>query len=166
MSAAQQVLVALGSSFAVMAVGLAISRAEVLTEPARKGLAKLYASLVFPMMVFKGVAAIDMGAIDKHALGREVQAAFTRKLWRDVAASDPTLRHLAGGAAVGGLRRRLAKAQGSPAWTARWSSARNAIVGCIWPVQRRADASPPLASSSSTPTATRPSPHPRPPRRR
>ena len=64
MSAAQQVLVALGSSFAVMAVGLAISRAEVLTEPARKGLAKLYASLVFPMMVFKGVAAIDMGAID------------------------------------------------------------------------------------------------------
>ena len=56
------------TSFGTMLIGLAVARAELLPEPARKGVSLLYAKLVFPMMVFRGVAEINLaGAHTRHA---------------------------------------------------------------------------------------------------
>jgi hypothetical protein len=56
------------TSFGTMLIGLAVARAEFLPEPARKGVSLLYAKLVFPMMVFRGVAEINLGgAQTRHA---------------------------------------------------------------------------------------------------
>jgi len=49
------------TSFGTMLIGLAVARAELLPEPARKGVSLLYAKLVFPIMVFRGVAEINLG---------------------------------------------------------------------------------------------------------
>ncbi|CAK0892712.1 unnamed protein product, partial [Prorocentrum cordatum] len=75
---------------------------------------------------------LDLGEIDKHMIHREVQAAFIRKLWRGAASHDPLLGHLKGGAAINSLRKRLARRCADHALASRWSSARNAIVGCLW----------------------------------
>ena len=58
------VSVALGSSFGIMAIGLYIARTGWLSPDARKSLSMLYAKLVFPFMVFRGVAAINLLALD------------------------------------------------------------------------------------------------------
>jgi len=63
-SATAAVLTSLASSFGVMLIGLYASRSGWLSEAQRKGIAALYAQLVFPMMVFKGVSAIDVTTID------------------------------------------------------------------------------------------------------
>ncbi|CAK0790610.1 unnamed protein product, partial [Prorocentrum cordatum] len=60
----------------------------------------------------------------RHTFQREVQAAFIRKHWKDVASHDPLRGHLEGGAAINGLRRRLAKQLADRALASRWSSAR------------------------------------------
>ena len=62
MSAA--VITSLASSFGVMLIGLYVSKTGWLSDPQRKGVALLYSSVVFPTMVFKGVAAIDVRSID------------------------------------------------------------------------------------------------------
>ena len=49
------------TSFGTMLIGLAVARAELLPEPARKGVSLLYAKLVFPVMVFRGVADVKLG---------------------------------------------------------------------------------------------------------
>jgi predicted permease len=53
-----------GASFGVMLIGFFAVRSDWLAEPVRKGLARMYVQLVFPTVVFKGVAAIDMGSVD------------------------------------------------------------------------------------------------------
>ncbi|CAK0821905.1 unnamed protein product, partial [Prorocentrum cordatum] len=67
---------------------------------------------------------LDLRETDRHAFQREVQAAFIRKHWRDVASHDPLRGHLEGGAAINGLRRRLAKQLADHALASRWPSAR------------------------------------------
>lgn len=62
--AARAVLTSVASSFGVMSIGLYASRSGWLDTAQRKGIAMLYAQLVFPMMVFKGVAAITPSQID------------------------------------------------------------------------------------------------------
>ena len=48
-----------------MLIGLVVARSgALLSEPARRGVAALYAHLVFPTMVFRGVAAIKLEQID------------------------------------------------------------------------------------------------------
>ncbi len=50
-----------------MLIGLAVARSgALLSEPARRGVAALYAHLVFPTMVFRGVAAIKLEQIDPN----------------------------------------------------------------------------------------------------
>lgn len=56
------------SSFGCMAIGVLVCRAGILSDDARKGVATLYAKLVFPTMVFMGVADIDVAAIDRSLL--------------------------------------------------------------------------------------------------
>lgn len=60
----EQVLITAATCFGTMGIGVAVSRSGLLSEAARKGVATLYAKLVFPMMVFKGVAAIKMDSIE------------------------------------------------------------------------------------------------------
>ena len=52
------------SSFGCMLLGLAVARLQLLTEAGCGAVAKLYAKLVFPTMVFSGVARIDLSAVD------------------------------------------------------------------------------------------------------
>ena len=56
--------ITLFTSFGCMAVGIVAQQAGVFSAEARKGIATLYAKIVFPTMVFVGVAGIDMGTID------------------------------------------------------------------------------------------------------
>ena len=56
------------SSFGCMALGIHALRSNMLAEPARKGVAALYARVVFPTMVFMGVADIDLAAVDRSML--------------------------------------------------------------------------------------------------
>ena len=63
-SAAAAVLTSVASSFAIMFIGYGACRSGWLGDVQRKGIALLYAQLVFPMMVFKGVAAVDIATID------------------------------------------------------------------------------------------------------
>ncbi|CAK0881488.1 unnamed protein product, partial [Prorocentrum cordatum] len=67
---------------------------------------------------------LDLRETDRHAFQREVQAALIRKLWRDAASHDPLRGHLKDGAAINGLRRRLAKQLADHALASRRSSAR------------------------------------------
>lgn len=62
--AAAAVLTSIASSFGVMLIGCYAARSGWLGVDQRKGIAMLYSQLVFPTMVFKGVAAIDVAAID------------------------------------------------------------------------------------------------------
>ena len=67
-SVLDKVTMVMFTSFGTMLIGLAVARAEFLPEPARKGVSLLYAKLVFPMMVFRGVAEINLGgARTRHA---------------------------------------------------------------------------------------------------
>lgn len=52
------------SSFGCMLIGYLVHRSAMLGDDARKGVATLYAKLVFPTMVFAGVADIDIATID------------------------------------------------------------------------------------------------------
>lgn len=56
--------ITLFTSFGCMAVGVVAHRTGVFSADARKGIATLYAKIVFPTMVFAGVSAIDMKTID------------------------------------------------------------------------------------------------------
>jgi predicted permease len=49
-------------------LGLAVARLEVLSAPARKGISALYASVVFPLVVFRGVAALELSGVEPRAL--------------------------------------------------------------------------------------------------
>ena len=60
--------VTLFSSFGCMALGVRAARSGQLTAPARQGVASLYARLVFPTMVFVGVADIDLAGVDRAVL--------------------------------------------------------------------------------------------------
>merc|ERR1711871_152153 len=52
------------SSFGCMFIGFCIHRSGMLTDTSCRGVATLYAKVVFPCMVFVGVAAIDFQSID------------------------------------------------------------------------------------------------------
>lgn len=60
--------VTLFSSFGCMLLGYLAVRTGLLEAAARKGIASLYAQLVFPTMVFVGVADIDLNTIDRGML--------------------------------------------------------------------------------------------------
>ena len=51
-----------------VAIGTYATRSGVLDSSARKGIAALYSKIVFPTVVFLGVAAIDMATIDRTTL--------------------------------------------------------------------------------------------------
>ena len=60
--------VVLFSSFGCMAIGVYVHRTDLLGDAARKGVATLYARLVFPTMVFAGVADIDLHSLDRSLM--------------------------------------------------------------------------------------------------
>ena len=53
------------SSFGCMGIGYIVHGHLLTTDAARKGVATLYAKLVFPCMVFVGVADIDAATVDR-----------------------------------------------------------------------------------------------------
>lgn len=55
--------------FGTMGVGWLVARSGLLSPEARKGAATLYAKLVFPCMVFRGVAAIRAESVDPWMVG-------------------------------------------------------------------------------------------------
>lgn len=59
-----------------MAIGVVVSHTGLLNDDARRGIATLYAKLLFPTMVFRGVAAINLTSIDPPV----VFVALTAKL--------------------------------------------------------------------------------------
>ena len=59
----------MGACFGTMFIGVLVARNSLLSADARRGVSLLYAKLVFPAMVFRGVAAIDLGAVDPSILG-------------------------------------------------------------------------------------------------
>ena len=67
-SALKPLGVTLFSSFGCMAIGVYVYRSGMLPEAARKGVAALYARLVFPTMVFVGVADIDLHTVDRSLM--------------------------------------------------------------------------------------------------
>ena len=57
-----------GSCFGLMLIGLGIAWTGSLPPAAGKGVSLIYSKLVFPMMVFRGVAAIKLGGVDTSLL--------------------------------------------------------------------------------------------------
>ena len=66
---AASLFVTVGACFGTMFIGVLVARNSLLSADARRGVSLLYAKLVFPAMVFRGVAAIDLGAVDPSILG-------------------------------------------------------------------------------------------------
>ena len=66
---AASLFVTVGACFGTMFIGVVVARNSLLSADARRGVSLLYAKLVFPAMVFRGVAAIDLGAVDPSILG-------------------------------------------------------------------------------------------------
>jgi hypothetical protein len=56
----------LGAAAGVMALGSVVTYQSMLSPEARKGIAITYSKIVFPTMVFKGIAAIDIHALDAN----------------------------------------------------------------------------------------------------
>lgn len=97
--AGDEVVVITAACFSTMFLGLALHRAAVLGPEARKGVSALYAKLVFPTMVFRGVAAIKVESIDPSM----VVVILVAKLVVAAACSVfamPTLRHLHAGTTI------------------------------------------------------------------
>jgi predicted permease len=63
---AAEVGVVMAASFSTMVLGSRLSSS--LGPEARKGISYLYANLVFPAMVFRGVAALDLSGVDRNLL--------------------------------------------------------------------------------------------------
>ncbi|CAK0899502.1 unnamed protein product, partial [Prorocentrum cordatum] len=96
-------------------------------------------------------ATLKLEEIGSHALCRRIRDSHQRRLWREAVARDADLERAASSAATRGLRRRLLGAKATPEQRARWSSARNAALGGLWPVARRAALGPPLRRSGARP---------------
>ena len=62
--AVQGTALVLVACFGVIALGFILSRRAILGAEAKAGVSTLYAKLVFPTMVFRGVAAIDVAKLD------------------------------------------------------------------------------------------------------
>jgi predicted permease len=60
--------VSMFACFGCMLIGVYVQLGHVISDPARKGVAALYARIVFPTMVFCGVAEIDVNALDRSLL--------------------------------------------------------------------------------------------------
>ena len=58
------VLVTASTCFGTMGIGFLVAYTGLLSDAARKGVATLYAKLVFPTMVFRGVAAIKLATVE------------------------------------------------------------------------------------------------------
>ena len=61
--------VVLCSSLCVMALGYVLASRSILSDAACKGVSALYAKLVFPAMVFKGVALIKLADVELTLMG-------------------------------------------------------------------------------------------------
>ena len=95
----EEVVTVTATCFATMFLGFVLHRSGVLGAEARKGVSALYAKLVFPTMVARGVAAIKVETIDPSMvlvmlLAKLLVAAAC------VAFGSRTLRHIHGDAAL------------------------------------------------------------------
>ena len=65
---AASLFVTVGACFGTMFIGVLVARNSLLSADARRA-SRCSTRLVFPAMVFRGVAAIDLGAVDPTILG-------------------------------------------------------------------------------------------------
>ena len=94
---------------------------------------------------------VDLMVSSRHTLQGIVEAGLRRQLWREAADHHEELEAVRRGEAVASLRCGFLSKKATARLAACGSSARNALVGCLWPVARRARATPPLASSARCP---------------
>mmetsp|Transcript_11957 Transcript_11957/g.20188 ORF Transcript_11957/g.20188 Transcript_11957/m.20188 type:complete len:354 (-) Transcript_11957:407-1468(-) len=67
----------IGTSFGMMSIGAGTARSGLLGTEGRKGVSALYAKVVFPVVVFRGVAAINLVGIDASVLLVMLAAKYT-----------------------------------------------------------------------------------------
>ncbi|CAK0795981.1 unnamed protein product, partial [Prorocentrum cordatum] len=76
---------------------------------------------------------VDLMASSRHTLQGIVEAGLRRQLWRDAADHHEELEALRRGGAVASIRYAFLSKKATARLAACSSSARNALVGCLWP---------------------------------
>ncbi|CAK0837126.1 unnamed protein product [Prorocentrum cordatum] len=92
--------------------------------------------------------AAGLMEVGHHAIEGFVELGPTKAPWREMAGHRSELEAVRRGGAIASARCQFLTNKASARVAARSCLARNAMVGCSWPVARRAGASPPLAPSA------------------